>query len=38
MLKVVIATDGPYGDRTYDTIKKELGTVFIELEKPNLCL
>jgi hypothetical protein len=34
MLKVVIATDGPYGDRAYDTIKKEFNTVFVELEQP----
>jgi len=34
MLKVVIATDGPYGDRAYDTIEKEFDTVFIELEQP----
>jgi len=34
MLKVVIVTDGPYGDRAYDTIKKEFNTVFVELEQP----
>ncbi len=34
MIKVAIATDGPYGDRAYDTIKKEFETVFIELEQP----
>jgi hypothetical protein len=34
MIKVVIVTDGPYGDRAYDTIKKEFDTVFIELEQP----
>ena len=34
MLKVTIATDGPYGDRAYDTIKKEFNTVFLELEPP----
>lgn len=34
MLKVVIVTDGPYGDRAYDTIKKEFNTVFLELEQP----
>jgi len=34
MLKVVIATDGPYGDRAHDTIQKEFDTVFIELEQP----
>jgi hypothetical protein len=34
MIKVAIATDGPYGDRAYDTIKKEFDTVFIELEQP----
>jgi hypothetical protein len=35
MIKVAIATDGPYGDRAYDTIKKEFDTVFIELEQPS---
>lgn len=34
MLKIVIVTDGPYGDRAYETIKKEFETEFIELEKP----
>lgn len=34
MIKVVIATDGPYGNRAYDTIKKEFDTEFIELEQP----
>jgi hypothetical protein len=34
MIKVAIATDGPYGDRACDTIKKEFETVFIELEQP----
>lgn len=34
MIKVVIVTDGPYGDRAYDTIKKEFESVFIELEQP----
>ncbi len=34
MIKVVIVTDGPYGDRAYDTIKKEFETKFIELEQP----
>jgi hypothetical protein len=35
MLKVAIVTDGPYGDRAYDTIKKEFETVFVELEQPS---
>ncbi|MDI6724358.1 MAG: DUF166 family protein [Methanobacterium sp.] len=34
MLKVVIATDGPYGDRAFENIKKEFDTEFIELEQP----
>lgn len=34
MIKVAIVTDGPYGDRAYDTIKKEFNTDFIELEQP----
>lgn len=34
MLKVVVVTDGPYGDRAYDTIKMFFDTEFIELEKP----
>ena len=35
MLKVVIITDGPYGERAYGNIKKEFETTFIELEKPS---
>jgi hypothetical protein len=34
MLKVAIVTDGPYGERAYENIKKEFETVFIELEEP----
>ena len=34
MLKVVIATDGPYGERAYEYINKEFVTDFIELEQP----
>ncbi len=34
MFKVAIVTDGPYGDRAYDTIKKEFDTVFVELQQP----
>jgi hypothetical protein len=34
MLKVVIVTDGPYGDRAYETIQMEFDAEFIELEKP----
>jgi hypothetical protein len=33
-MKVVIVTDGPYGDRAYETIKKEFETRFIELPHP----
>jgi hypothetical protein len=35
MIKVVIVTDGPYGDRTYDTICEDFETVFLELEQPD---
>jgi hypothetical protein len=34
MLKVVIATDGPYGERAFENIKKDFDTEFIELEQP----
>jgi hypothetical protein len=34
MLKVVIATDGPYGERAYEYISKEFDTEFIQLEQP----
>lgn len=34
MLKVIIATDGPYGDRAFENIKKEFVTEFVELEQP----
>lgn len=34
MIKVVIITDGPYGERAYENIKKEFETDFIELEPP----
>lgn len=34
MLKIVIVTDGPYGDRAYNTIKKEFNAKFVELEQP----
>lgn len=34
MFKVAIVTDGPYGDRAYNTIKKEFNTVFVEVEQP----
>ncbi len=34
MLHVVIVTDGPYGDRAYDTIKKEFETRLIQLPPP----
>ena len=35
MLKVVIATDGPYGECAYEYINKEFDTDFIELEQPS---
>ncbi|WP_297899037.1 DUF166 domain-containing protein [Methanobrevibacter sp.] len=35
MLKVVILTDGTYGDRAYDTIKEKFDTEFIQLEAPS---
>jgi len=34
MLKVVIVTDGPYGERAYEYISKEFDTEFIQLEQP----
>jgi len=34
MIKVIIVTDGPYGDRTYDTVCKDFECDFIELEQP----
>ena len=34
MLKVVIVTDGPYGDRAFETINELYDTAFIEMEKP----
>lgn len=34
MLKIVIATDGSYGDRAFENIKKEFDTEFVELEQP----
>ena len=34
MLKIAIATDGPYGERAFENIKKEFNTEFIELEQP----
>jgi hypothetical protein len=33
VLKIAIVTDGPYGDRTYDTICKDFDCEFVELEK-----
>lgn len=35
MLKVAILTDGPYGDRAFETINQEFNTVFLELEQPS---
>jgi len=34
MLKVVIVTDGPYGERAFETINELFDTAFIEMEKP----
>jgi len=34
MLKVVIVTDGPYGDRAFETINELFDTAFIEMETP----
>jgi hypothetical protein len=34
LLKVVIVTDGAYGDRAFETINEIFDTAFIELEKP----
>ena len=34
MLKIVIVTDGPYGNRAFDNIEKKFSTDFIMLEKP----
>jgi hypothetical protein len=35
MLKVVIVTDGNYGDRTYNIICKEFDCEFVEIEQPD---
>lgn len=35
MIKVIVVTDGPYGDRTFDTIREDFETVFLELDEPN---
>lgn len=35
MIKVIIVTDGPYGDRTYDTVCEDFECDFIELEQPD---
>jgi len=35
MVKVAIVTDGPYGERAYETIGEEFETEFIELEAPS---
>ena len=34
LLKIAIVTDGPYGDRAYDTICTEFDCDFVELEPP----
>jgi hypothetical protein len=38
MLKIAVVTDGPYGDRTYDTISQEFDCDFIEIEQPDTIL
>ncbi|MGL4670557.1 MAG: DUF166 domain-containing protein [Methanobacteriaceae archaeon] len=35
MLKVAIVTDGPYGERAFETIGEVFDTEFIEIESPN---
>ena len=35
MIKVIIVTDGPYGDRTYDTVCDDFECDFMELEQPD---
>jgi len=35
MIKIIVVTDGPYGDRTFDTICEDFETVFIELDEPD---
>ncbi|KZX13987.1 DUF166 family protein [Methanobrevibacter filiformis] len=35
MLKIIVVSDGIYGDRTYNTVKTEFETEFIQLEPPN---
>ncbi len=34
MLNIVIATDGPYGDRAFENIKEKFDTELVELEQP----
>ena len=34
MLKIAVVTDGPYGDRTFDTVCKEFQSDFIDLDQP----
>ena len=38
MMKIVVLSDGNYGDRAYNTIKKEFDTDFIRLESPKNIL
>jgi len=38
MLRVAIATDGPYGERAYENISKKFDCKFIELEHPSSTL
>lgn len=37
MLKIAILSDGPYGDRAYETINQVFETKFIRLKPPNDC-
>ncbi|MDR2966478.1 MAG: hypothetical protein LBU74_00820 [Methanobacteriaceae archaeon] len=34
-MKIVVLTDGPYGDRAYDNVKKDFSADFIKMEAPN---
>lgn len=34
-MKIAIVTDGPYGDRTYNTICKDFDCDYVELEQPD---
>jgi hypothetical protein len=36
-MKVIISTDGSYGDRAYNTIKEIFDTDFIKMEAQLIC-